>query len=346
LPIGWGSFQVGWYAWGSYHFRAAQRALADRDFPTARQHLASCLQACPTDSETLLMAAQAARRDGDFAAADRLLRSCLEADGVPEAIDLERKLLRLQGGYLQDAEVCAHFCAANPNAAQTAPVLEALIVGTIRELDLPRAQRCLNLWLERQLGKADQIQGLVWGGDIAIRSGEVGRALACYRQAVEADLRHDAARLRLAELLSRYAPQEALAHLDELLHHRPEDPTLRLCLARCRRALGEHEEARRLLDELLTEKRGSADAVLERGQLELDLGDAVAAEPWLRRALVLAPGKREPNLALARCLHLLGKDAEAKPYQDRVAQIDAVLNPLKEFVPKTGQPLPSVSPPR
>jgi tetratricopeptide (TPR) repeat protein len=323
IPVGFGAYQAGWFAWGLFHANAAQTALAQRDFPQARQHLACCRRAWPSDSETLLLASQAARRDGDLDGASRLLTACREANGLPEAIALERKLLRLQSGDLTDADDFLRFCGNSPDRPEAALFLEALIVGCLEAMDLRRARRGVDLWLANHPGKHDQLQGLLWRGDIAIRSGDAENAQADYRRAVEIDPAHEGARLRLAEVLTRYSPREALDHLEQLRQRRPGDRGVQLNLARCRRALGDHQEARELLDQLLAEVQNDRAVLLERGLVELDLQDTPAAQRWLRRAEKLNPDRRDVNLALARCLRLAGKQAEAQRYQDRVAQIDA-----------------------
>jgi tetratricopeptide (TPR) repeat protein len=320
----------GWELWGQYHWRAAERALAARDFAAAREHLVACRRAWPTDRETLLLSAQAARRGGDVPEAEKLLRAGREAGIMPEALDTERKLLGIQCGNMEEAEVCLSYSRTATRAADTELVLEAVIVGGIRSMDLPHAQAALDLWQQRRPAGADQVQGKIWAGDIAIRKGDIGGAIVAYQEAVEAAPTHDAPRQRLAEILSRYDPPAALPHLQQLLQNRPNDPTLRLHLARCQRGLGEHEQARQLLDALLAENPQSVDVLLERGQLDLDMGNPAAAEPRLRRAVALETNRRDPNLALARCLRLAGKEEEAKEFQERVTKIDAILNPLTE----------------
>lgn len=326
LAACWG----GWELWGMHHWRAAERALAARDFAAAREHLAVCWRVWPSDPETLLVSAQAARRAGDIPAAEQLLRACRDAGIMPEAIATERKLLGIQCGNMDEADVCLEYCRTATSPADIELVLEAVIAGAIRAMDLPHAQRALELWQQQRTSPTHQVQSQIWAGDIAIRKGEVGRAITAYREAVEADASNDAARQRLAEILSRYEPAEALPHLEKLRRKRPQDPTLRLHLARCKRGLGEYDQARELLDALLVETPQSVEALLERGQLDLDLGNPAAAEPRLRRAVALEPNRRDPNLALARCLRLAGKDAEAKEFQDRVTQIDAILDPLTD----------------
>src|SRR5262249_13160434 len=70
---GWG----GWAAWrqlrAAHHHREAHRALEQRDFARARQHLASCLTVWPNDVALHLLSAQAARRAGDLEEATRQL---------------------------------------------------------------------------------------------------------------------------------------------------------------------------------------------------------------------------------------------------------------------------------
>src|SRR5262245_9204656 len=60
-PVGGGAYLAGWLVWGLYHINAAHSAIARRDFPQARQHLACCRRAWPSDPETLLLASQTAR---------------------------------------------------------------------------------------------------------------------------------------------------------------------------------------------------------------------------------------------------------------------------------------------
>lgn len=330
LLLGLAVYLGGWEWWGQYHWRAAERALASRNFAEAREHLAACRRAWPTDLETLLLSAQVVRRAGDIPEAERLLRTGREAGIMPEAIATERKLLGIQCGNMEDAETCLSYSSTAKRPADAELVLEALIVGGIRSMDLPHAQRALDLWQQQRTSHADQVQGKIWAGDIAIRKGDVGPAIAAYQEAVAEDPRQEAARQRLAEILSRYDPPAARPHLEHLLRMRPKDPALRLYLARCQRGLGEHEQARKLLDDLLAENAPSMDVLLERGQLDLDMGNAVAAEPRLRRAVALEPNRRDPNLALARCLRLAGKDDEAREFEARVTQIDAILTPLTE----------------
>src|SRR5437868_5702562 len=64
------------YGFGQFHYQAAQRALAHRDFAAAREHLAHCLQVPFGRAEFHLLAARAARRAGVYEEAEQYLRTC------------------------------------------------------------------------------------------------------------------------------------------------------------------------------------------------------------------------------------------------------------------------------
>jgi tetratricopeptide (TPR) repeat protein len=309
--------------WGTYHYHAAERALARREFSSAQEHLNRCLGVWPTNPETLLTAAQAARRGGQPGAALRLLDAAERAQAVPEAVAFERELAFIQTGRSNQTDYYLQICADHPETAQARLIAEATIVGSLETLDLVRVRRGLELWDTRSSNEADRIQAVIWRGELAIRTGDVDTAIAHFRQGVEADPDNDASRLRLAELLSRPAPQEALVHLQLLHEKRPADRDVRLQLARCYRALGEHEAATRLLSALSDQYPEDIAVLIEQGLVAVDLQRADEAERWLRRAESLQPQRREVSLALARCLQLAGKVQEAQQYRDKVAKLDA-----------------------
>jgi len=323
LAIGGMLVHLARQAWATSRFRAAEAALLDRDFPRVRGLLEECLHIWPRDDQVLLLAAQAARRDGATADAERLLDAAGRAHAVPDAVELERLLLQLQNGDTRHIDHLLAVCRAHPATAESRLILEAAIVGSLHRVDVALALTCLELWDGHCDRAPDRLQSWIWAGEIAIRTGDVDTAAGHFRRVVEAEPDHDQARRRLAELLSRSAPREALDHLDQLRNLPPDDRDVRLTRARCFRSLGEHEQATRLLDELLTTAPGDYEALLELGEISLELRRWDAAERWLRAAIALQPNRRDPNLALARCLQLAGRPEDAQRYRDRVAEIDA-----------------------
>src|SRR5262249_43307821 len=148
-------------------------------------------------------------------------------------------------------------------------------------------------------------------------------ALKDYERAVRLDPAHDEARQRLAEILLHTSrPAEAVSHY-QLLHQRqPGNPTFVAGLARCKRSLGEAEEARQLLDDLLAQHPQDLGALIERGILALEEKQAPQALGWLQQAVVLAPYDRLARYTYFRCLQELGRKEEADACRAELGRIE------------------------
>lgn len=321
-----------------YHAWMAQRhgSLADgqhrlRHLEAARTHLEACLRVWPTSADTRLLAARTARRLKLYDEAAAHLAQCQKDGGVPEAIDLENALSRVQRGEMQKLEeVLVSY--VNRNHPDTTLILEALIQGYMKTYELPKILKCLDLWLETQ---PDNVQALVWRGWAQRLLSRYQEATDDYAKAVSLEPDNIEARENLAELLIfSHKGQEALPHFQYLLAADPKNAALRLGLARCHAEQGDLTTAAQVLDELLAEEPDNAKALAERGRLALDHGEPEAAERWLRRALALAPNERETLYSMYRCLVQLGKPDEAQEYDRREKEIGAALDRLKDLTRK------------
>jgi tetratricopeptide (TPR) repeat protein len=312
------------------HRRAAEQALAQGELSQARAHLALCLEVWPNSGEIHFLAARAARRDGAYDEALRHLDACQRLGWPAEAIELERALLAAEQGQPNSVEgyllACVH--KDHPDAVL---ILEALARGYLKSFQLMRALECLDLWLYRQ---PDAVQALVWRGEVLEHLDRFDAALDDLRRAVRLAPEHEDARLRLARLLARARqPEEALPHYEYLYEHRPGDGEVLLGLASCQRRAGNREDARQMLDLLLTVQPGNAQALSERGQLALEADQPAEAEKWLRRAVAVAPYEREAVYALSQCLFKQkGKDVEAQQWLARLQRIDADLKRMTEVM--------------
>ncbi len=318
---GLGAWYACRYAWGKAALASARAALQGRDFSAAQAHLARCLDVWPPDAPTLLLAAQTARRAGDLKEANRLLRDYQQQHGVTEGLYLERRLLHFQEGDLRGADDYLARCARAPDEPPNPLILEALLQGSLRSGDLPRALRSANLWLDRAHDRAERVQGLVWRGTVWLETGFPDRARVDLSEAVALDGEHEAARLSLAACLVSFDPRLALEHLQRLRARQPHDPSIRYHLARCRRTLGQYDEACRLLDELLAEHPDEGNLLFERGTVALDLRQLPQAERWLRRACEVQPNDPKPQASLALCLRQSGKTREAQECEERAARM-------------------------
>lgn len=315
--------QLAWQGWGLWCHRAAVRAISQRDFAAAQELLQVCRRVWPNSGETLLLFAQVTRRANALDDVPALLDAAERAQAAPEAITFERELLRLQRGDPSSAEVFLKFCDAQPQAVESRLILEALVVGSMRRLDLGAAGRYIQRWERNCSEEAEQVQGWIWLAELALSKGDVDEAASYYRRAVPLRPQDSQLRLRLAELLTRNAPRESLELLAQVSAAQPSTEDLPLDQARCYRSLGEHTTAEQLLTQFLAQHPRHFSAMLERGHVALDLRQFDVAEHWFRQALALEPDRREPNMALARCLQATDQTTEAQKYLAKVAQIDA-----------------------
>jgi tetratricopeptide (TPR) repeat protein len=304
----------------------AAKALADRDFPTARRLLADHVRSHPRDGEALALDAQAARRAGELDDAANLIARAERYGAVAELVALERALAKVQTGETAQVGHYLEVAESHPTDPTSALLLEAIATGALQRLDLPVAQRAVELW-ERSADTSEcRAVASEWRGEIAIRRGEVAAAADAYRRALELTPQSTPRRLRLAELLSRYAPAEALEQLEAAGPTATASPTAMLTRARCHRGLGDHDAALALLDKLLARRPDDYETLVERGQVLLELRRFDEAEATLQAAVEKYPQRREGLQTFARCLQLMGKTEAAKRMSERVAEIDRTLD--------------------
>lgn len=318
----WGS----WRWWTGQFLRQGEEALAARAFGKAKEQLALYLTYRPGDTRGRLLAARAARRLRDYDEAAAHLRRCRDDGGPEEAIGVEYALIALQRGDEAPDEALRQRSRQEDELALV--ILEALIQYEIDTYQLRQAQRDLNLYLSR---RPDDLHALLARGYVWERFLNFADALVDYQKAVAAHPRDDRARLRLADtLLIAGTPEEALEHYQHLAQRWPEKFEVRFGLARCRRRLGQAEQAARELDALLADGADNGELLWERGLLALDQGRPEEAEPLLRRAVQLRAHDRRIFHSLSRCLLELGKREEAQTWSARADQLDADVRRLHQ----------------
>jgi predicted Zn-dependent protease len=310
-----------------WHLRQARQALEQcehtrrgANLAAAREHLADCLKVWPDSAEIHFLLGQAARRASAYDAAARHLDRAAKLGWVEEAIDLERALLAFQQGEGGSVEARL-WNFVDRDHPDKVLILEALAWGYFRSYQL---QRCL-VSLDRLLEvRPDHVQALAWRGETRFLLGPVKGTAEDLQRAVELDPEDDATRLKLADtLLAMHRPADAQVHFEHLQERLREKPEVLLGLARCQEERGQAEQAVATLDRLLALAPDHAPALAQRGKLAFDAGQLAQAEKYLRRSLALAPFERDPAYNLYRCLEAAGRPEEARPYQERVAAIDA-----------------------
>jgi predicted Zn-dependent protease len=304
----------------AYHLRAARRAIARYHNRQAVQHLKACLRVWPADSDVLLLAARAARRARAYDEADRLLEKYQQARGLDDAGSFEQLLLSAERRVDQVDDQCRrHIEEGHPD---TPLIFEALARGYLRQYRLPEARSCLARWLQAQ---PDNTQALCLKGQIHLDYERApDQAVESYRRAVELDPEHEEARLGLAiTLLQAKTFAEAAEHLEFVRRGQPDNPRLQVGLAQCRHALADADEAVRLVSAVLERWPHYAPALALRGQLALEAGETVAAEAWLRQAILSDPKDHQARYNLILCLHRNNKGQEAKDQQQQLEKREA-----------------------
>jgi predicted Zn-dependent protease len=133
-------------------------------------------------------------------------------------------------------------------------------------------------------------------------------------------------------LLQTHRAREAEPHLDRLHQSRSSDPEVLLGLARCRLELGQIDQARQVLNDLLAAHPDDALALGERGMLELQTGRLDEAERCLRQATALVPYERSLVYSYVLALQQQNKKGEAAVWETRLERIDEDLKRISEVM--------------
>src|SRR5262249_27435536 len=138
----------------------------------------------------------------------------------------------------------AHVEKEHPEAPL---ILETLSRAYMHHLMYRPAHACLSRWLEIE---PDAARAYHWRGWVFERINQPQDAIKDYKEALELAPDLFAIRVRLVEmLLDDNRTLEAVPHLELLLGQYPDLPVIKARLGQCRFVQGEHDEARRLLQE-------------------------------------------------------------------------------------------------
>jgi tetratricopeptide (TPR) repeat protein len=331
--IGLALIPAGGAVWVRYHYRAAEQAFHKRDFAMAREHVDQCLRVWPRDPEALLLATRIARRAGDFDRAREHLDAYAALVGSGPALTLERLLLRAQQGDMPPHIEALLRIWVDKGHPDSMLILEVVSQQFMQNYRLSDALDALNLWLERV---PDDIWALLRRGWVNERLERYENAMADYRRAVELTPDADAPRLRLAHALLYHKGDaaEALEHFKALYQHGERGPAVRLGLAQCHWDLGDQDEARRMLDDLLASRPDDPVVLTELGKIAIQAGRPAEAERHLREAVRLDPASFQAHNTLGRCLDVLGRAAEAAEQRKKADQIKEDLARMQELTHK------------
>jgi tetratricopeptide (TPR) repeat protein len=312
--------------WGWYHWRQAQQAIAADDLHTARTHLQVCAAVWPKNAETHFQLARVCRRQDDLAAAANYLRTADQLKWPVEAIDLEGRMLRAQGGAIAAVEgpLLEQVAAGHHEEVL---ILEALVRGYLAADFLRDASHWAETWIERY--PADWRPWHYRGRILQLRN-LADNAIVDYHQALQRKPDSALTRLWLAGALAdsgRYA--EALQEFRSYLQGDPDNPVALMGVARCLHSLSDYPAAEAALTALLDRYPKHAAGHVLRGQLELSRDRPAEALLWLKQADDLAPNEQDTTFSLAAAYRRLGQHDDADRYERKAKDLKRQLDRLE-----------------
>jgi tetratricopeptide (TPR) repeat protein len=313
-----------------HHLRAAEKDIDHWKFASAHAHLVHCLTIWPNDPDTVFLAARTARRARLYNEAQEHLERYQALRGLTDDYNLELAMLQVQRGEMGEGEyyLRSHIDPQHPDAALA---LEAMAQGLLKTGRLTTLVECTDLWLSV---RPEETHALYYRGLAFELVGNYKEAAEAYRRSVDADPANMESQLRLGDLLLEHfhEPANALDHFTRAAEEDPDNPTVRLGIARSRRQLGDRDEARRLLDELLTDHPDLPQALAERGMIALQDDQLDRAEAWLRKAVELAPDDKDALFTLISCLEEQDNVEEARRFREKLITVEGDLRRLEELL--------------
>lgn len=321
--------------------RDAEDALRRHDLAAAAGHLDRYVSLRPTDPAGWFLAARTARRRGQFAEAERFLERCREANGSGDAIAFERDLALVQQGRLGEIDLRLR-ATIDPDHPDVAFVLEALARGYMEAGRQADAREACNLWKTLDPSHPSPWHFL---GIISERMAQWDQAAELHAEAIRLNPEDRGPRIGAARVfLRKRQPGEAETHYKWVLARHPDDDEALAGLAECLIDEGRASEALPVLDRVLGRDPNAAGLLYLRGKASSVLGDAIAAEVWLRRALAQQPGDAETMHLLVESLRAQRKDDEADKFAIRLEQLQIDLKRLAELVREIGTKLDDSGP--
>jgi tetratricopeptide (TPR) repeat protein len=301
--------------WAYYQLRSAKRAFRQEDYNQASDRLRSCRRIWSWRAEVYFWSARTARWQSDYSAAERYLHECRRLDYRLDELQLEWLLLRAMRGEIDElARGLAK--TAEDNHPESVEILATMARVYIRSVRYNEAQACLALWLKIE---PNSVRALEWRGWVYERQDHSDDALADYQKALDLAPGRVDTRERLANLLLGIAkPQEALREFEILYEADPSNREFRTGIGRCRFVLGQRDEARAILEQVLSEEPGNASALRALAKIEQTSGHYLEAEALARKLIQIDAFDLQAHFVLFSSLQAQGDRASEAEKESQV----------------------------
>lgn len=320
----------GLLVWFHHHLRQGRDAVERWHNADAFTHLTACRNLRPNHAETLLLSARLARRVGAWTEAESLLNQYAAAHGEDDAWAFEQLLHRAARGE-SDANIGALRARITSGGQQARLAREALIIGLTDQYRLAEVLAILDEWLKEN--PDDTIALLLLAKVNEMLNGQE-QSIQLYHRVLELDPELLDARLRLATILvERRRGEEAVDHLALLRSRLPNNVGVQILWAQTLRMLGRTDEARQVLDALLTSNPEDPRVLSECGGIALLDPDGTArAEALLAQAVRLDPGNIAARNQYALALAQNRKTTEAAEQYKRIQQLQTDSDRFRELI--------------
>lgn len=297
------------HVWPLFPNWRASVALQNRDTEAATFWLQLAELGVSDHPETAFLRARCQRRLSDFAGVRRYLEKALRCGAPRKRLEREQWLTLAQSGQMTESEPHLPELLGDPQD-DAHEICEAYSSGYFRLHRYGDATNMLDAWLADY---PENSYALLLRARVLRYLHSYHEAEKDLRTAVAISPRLTEAHLELAEVLRETKrPEEALPHYDKCLGH--AKVAIRARIGRCisLKMLGQTEQAREQLVQVVAEHPDQAYAVYELGLLELEAGDAKSAVEHLERVKEIDPTNLEARNGLAQALQMSGRQKDAE----------------------------------
>jgi tetratricopeptide (TPR) repeat protein len=310
----------------SENWQEALRATKARDLQIAQTQLNRCLDACPLNAEAHFLLARTCRQSDNYAGWLDHLQIAAILGWPQDHVRLEVLLKEAQAGNIwRVQEELQRYLVSSP--PEEVLIVEALVKGYLENEKPLDAFRLAEQWIKNY---PDDWLGWLYHGRTHHYVFLYGNAVADYEKVLELKPGQPQAQFWLAEtFLSKGQFDRAMELYRAYLESHPSDADALLKLAKCQSYLGDRENARATLDELLRKYSNHTAGLFARAKVEQAAPEK--ALPWLRRAEATAPNHPDILQMLYQTLRALHMDKEADQCEQRFKDCHAKVNQMVDL---------------
>ena len=298
----------------------ARSQMEAHDYNLAAETLQSVLALRHQGGEAAFLLGRARRCLEDYSAARSMLSEARLEGYVPDLIDLEHSLIRLQITGLGGADERAMRQWVTARHPEDRVILEALSRAAIDSFAMAEAHSFLSTWIDRA---PNDWLPLVWRAGILARFRQLDRARSDYEKALQCRTGAPGAEAGLGKALLLDGQDTAMAETQLLagLKADPTDSDCRAALAEVLERTGRIEEATREAHQVLATHPNHTEALRLLARVDLEAGRNTEALARLEHADRMSPGDVATVSALAQALARAGKTEAAGKLENKITEL-------------------------